>query len=349
MTEGYLLELVQCALSNANTQNYLTSNLLKQTQRIATHRKDFINLWWILQELQGNPQGTFRRIDDTMKAKFVKEDYELYGKKYLMKWLEERSINELNPTGDIKKSDQVFPYSIYDIEDRIQTIENHRKSLVNTKGMHTLDVYYTEQNNAANRMFLNLQYEQFQNIVKRIRDRVIDYLIETEMQLMQGNTLSRYFENNKEWVVNKLENIDTNFNDYIKAIDSHMIKGTPIDYEEALLDIRKVLMLYANAICPPQADPVTCSDGKRRVLTEDKYLNRISFVLFEKAGKHTHTELLNQSVEDLVKRIEKVNELSNKGVHNKVTEQEANQCVIIMYIVLGDLIRIGDEEVLPLS
>ncbi|MFC2654840.1 MAG: hypothetical protein ACFN0J_09110 [Segatella salivae] len=95
--------------------------------------------------------------------------------------------------------------------------------------------------------------------------------------------------------------------------------------------------------------PVTCSDGKRRVLTEDKYLNRISFVLFEKAGKHTHTELLNQSVEDLVKRIEKVNELSNKGVHNKVTEQEANQCVIIMYIVLGDLIRIGDEEVLPLS
>ena len=331
MTEGYLLELVQCALSNANTQNYLTNNLLKQAQRIATHRKDFINLWWILQELQGNPQGTFRRIDDTMKAKFVKEDYELYGKKYLMKWLEERSINELNPTGDIKKSDQVFPYSIYDIEDRIQTIENHRKSLVNTKGMHTLDVYYTEQNNAANRMFLNLQYEQFQNIVKRIRDRVIDYLIETEMQLMQGNTLSRYFENNKE------------------AIDSHMIKGTPIDYEEALLDIRKVLMLYANAICPPQADPVTCSDGKRRVLTEDKYLNRISFVLFEKAGKHTHTELLNQSVEDLVKRIEKVNELSNKGIHNKVTEQEANQCVIIMYIVLGDLIRIGDEEVLPLS
>lgn len=72
-------------------------------------------------------------------------------------------------------------------------------------------------------------------------------------------------------------------------------------------------------------------------------------MLFEKAGKHTHTELLNQSVEDLVKRIEKVNELSNKGVHNKVTEQEANQCVIIMYIVLGDLIRIGDEEVLPLS
>ena len=119
MAEGYLLELVQCALSNANTQNYLTSNLLKQAQRIATHRKDFINLWWILLELQGNPQGTFRRIDNTMKAKFVKEDYESYGKKYLMKWIEERSINELNPTGDIKKGDQVFPYSIYDIEDHV--------------------------------------------------------------------------------------------------------------------------------------------------------------------------------------------------------------------------------------
>ena len=87
MAEGYLLELVQSALSNANTPNYLTSNLLKQAQRIATHRKDFINLWWILQELQGNLQGTFRRIDNTMKAKFVKEDYESYGKKYLTKCL----------------------------------------------------------------------------------------------------------------------------------------------------------------------------------------------------------------------------------------------------------------------
>ncbi len=47
MTEGYLLELVQCALSNANTQNYLTSNLLKQAQRIAIHHRFIKSLRWV--------------------------------------------------------------------------------------------------------------------------------------------------------------------------------------------------------------------------------------------------------------------------------------------------------------
>ena len=42
------------------------------------------------------------------------------------------------------------------------------------------------------------------------------------------------------------------------------------------------IVAFANAICPPQAVPITCSNGKRRGLTEDKYLNRISFVLFAK-------------------------------------------------------------------
>ena len=78
------------------------------------------------------------------------------------------------------------------------------------------------------------------------------------------------------------------------------------------------------------------------MLTDDKYLNRISYTLFERGGLHTHTEILNQNIEDLVKRIEKINELACKGVHGKVSEMETNQCVIQMYIVLGDLIRTVD-------
>ena len=53
----------------------------------------------------------------------------------------------------------------------------------------------------------------------------------------------------------------------------------------------------------------------------------------------SYLEILNQNIEDLVKRVEKINELACKGVHGKVSEMETNQCVIQMYIVLGDLIR----------
>lgn len=339
----YILKIVQAALSNAGSSDYPTSSLLKDAQRVANLRRDYVNLWWILQELQGSQKNGLKEIDCEMKGKFVYSEYESLGKDYLIKWINERLINEIDTNGRIINKDQVYPYCIYDIEERIQSIDMQFNSLINTKGMHTLDVYYLEQQNACNRAVLNLLREQYRNIDHRIRDRVTNYLVESEMQLIQGDSLSRYFENNKQWVEEKLASFDVAFVDYLNALNSHLSKGTDVDNEEALLDIRKILWCYANYICPPSEEAILCSDGKKRVLSDDKYLNRISYALFERGGLHTHTEILNQNIEDLVKRVEKINELACKGVHGKVSEMETNQCVIQMYIVLGDLIRTVDS------
>lgn len=340
MVDEYVLKIVQTALVNATSLNYPTSNLLKDVQRIATHRRDFENLWWILLELRCGRKEDMQEIDNEMKSKFSDSEFRTLRVAHFEKWMSERFLNKLDAAGNIEEKDQVFPFSIYDIEDRLHTIEHHTNSLTNTNGMHSLDVYYIEKENSSLKIYINLQREQFQNIINRIRNRVTDYLVDTEMQLLQGNTLSHYFEKNREWVETMLFSLDSHFEGYFKALKNHVDNGTDIDYEEALLDIRKILCLYANCICPPHKDSVLCFDGKQRVLTEDKYLNRISFVLFEKGRKHTYTEMLNQNAEDLVKRIEKVNQLACKGVHSNISEMEANQCVIQMYLVLGDLIRI---------
>ena len=62
-------------------------------------------------------------------------------------------------------------------------------------------------------------------------------------------------------------------------------EGQTFDPKSIQIDLKVLaipIVAFANAICPPQAVPITCSNGKRRGLTEDKYLNSISFVLYER-------------------------------------------------------------------
>jgi hypothetical protein len=55
-------------------------------------------------------------------------------------------------------------------------------------------------------------------------------------------------------------------------------------------------------------------------------------------------ELLLSTINDLGTRIDKVYDLSCKGVHNNVPEFEVNQCVIQTYLIIGDILRLYDNR-----
>jgi hypothetical protein len=340
MVDDFLLRLVRSALERSNHKDYQTSSLLTEAKRIATLLTDTPTLWWIRQELEGDLNGTIRLIDNEFKQKFVFAEYKQLSITYSEVWIRERTITEYASDGSIVRKDGVFPCNIYDIESRISSLSQNHQMLPSTTNMHTLDAYFVERENTKAHTLLYLMTEQFKSIEAKIRDRVANYLINVEAQLMQGNILSRYFQQNIDFVTAELCKYNEDFKSHFEAIDNHLIRKTPIDYSEALLDIRRVMSLFADVVCPSQSNPVICSDGKKRSLNKDKYLNRISYTLFEKCGKHSSTELLNDNLSDLVTRIEKINILSCKGVHDDVSEMEARQCVIQMYAILGDLIRL---------
>jgi hypothetical protein len=54
--------------------------------------------------------------------------------------------------------------------------------------------------------------------------------------------------------------------------------------------------------------------------------------------------LLLASVQDLGNRIDRLYELTNKGIHADVSNFEVNQCLIQTYILVGDILRIADKQ-----
>ena len=44
--------------------------------------------------------------------------------------------------------------------------------------------------------------------------------------------------------------------------------------------------------------------------------------------------------QETIKRLEKINAVACKGVHDVVSFDEANQCVVQMYMILGDILRL---------
>ncbi len=54
--------------------------------------------------------------------------------------------------------------------------------------------------------------------------------------------------------------------------------------------------------------------------------------------------MLLAEVQDVGNRIDRLYEMSNKGVHAETTEFEVNQTVIQTYLLMGDILRLADDD-----
>jgi len=58
--------------------------------------------------------------------------------------------------------------------------------------------------------------------------------------------------------------------------------------------------------------------------------------------KHSRGLLLALA-NDLGERIAQIDAMASKGVHAEVSSFEVNQCVIQTYLIIGDILHIGDK------
>ena len=98
------------------------------------------------------------------------------------------------------------------------------------------------------------------------------------------------------------------------------------------------------AVYPSRQEKVEGADGKVRDLSEEKYVARLWQFVSERVGGHAAGQLLQATLSDLGTRIDRVYELSCKGVHAEVSEFESNQCIIQTYLLVGDILRRTDSD-----
>lgn len=279
-------------------------------------------------------------------TKFSKDVLGDLKKKFFSEWMREREIILIDSNGTINsKEPKILIYSVNEIEAELNSSREKRADATNTSGMHQLDKYYIETEKSKTNNFL-IDYENgILKILSRIKNRVHEYLTSVELDLIRGKNLSSYFDSTKSLVDQYLVNLSPQFNDKIKSLDERLNDGTEISYSQALLTIRVMIKDFADFIYPATNKPVQCSDGKLRILTDEKYVSRIWQYIFEqfKVTSSTSFEIVKEQIGDLGKRIDLVYQKSCKGVHTSVNSLETYQCIILFYVSLGDIIRLSSS------
>lgn len=337
------LDLVQEALSEFDRPEYRLSNVIRKAIRIARLRNDYENLWWLEEEMiESGERKARERLENEILPHYSASDFEEARRDVLRASFSERSIRTLED-GAVVDGDKICDLSVPSIEDAIRGLNEDAKQGP-PSGMHTLDLYYAEQRYSRLRSQYRFMADEYAIVLRRIENRVHEFLSTTEKQLMYGQMNSDIFERNRQYVDSRLQSVAPDVLAKLVSVYQRLGEGDEEARSQALLSCRRILKSLADSLYPVPAQPVRGPDGRERVLTEEKHINRLWQFVYEKVKGKTAGELLLSQVNDMGGRIDRLYDLSSKGVHVDTAEFEVNQAVIQTYLLVGDILRLADGD-----
>lgn len=341
------LDLVHQALNEFDKPDYKLSNVIRKAIRIARLRNDFENLWWLEEEMiESRERKARERIENEILPHYSGKDFEEARRDVLRASFSERSVRTFED-GNIVDDDMLCDLAVPSIEDRIKSLTEDAKQQVPPPGMHTLDLYHAEQRYSKIRAHMRFTANEYAVVLRRIENRVHEFLSMTEKQLMYGQMNSDIFERNRQYVDARLQAVAPEALAKLVSVYRRLGEGDEEARSQALLSCRRILKSLADSLYPVPAQPVRGADGRERDLSDDKYINRLWQYVYEKVKGKTAGDLLLAQVTDIGGRITRLYDLSSKGVHADTTEFEVNQAVIQTYLLIGDILRLagGDSAV----
>ena len=246
--------------------------------------------------------------------------------------------------GRIEEIDMIMAKNVPELENELEgLIDTYNKAQIPT-GLHPLDIAKLEEQNFNLRCTTQIYIHHYQKILENIKNRVYDFLSQTEKQLLYGQFHADIFEQNRQYVELRLNQICPEAMKELVAALQRTNERTPEARAQALLSCRRLFKDLADVFYPATSQKLTGTDGKIRDLSEDKYINRLWQFLSEKTQKATSSELLMESLVDLGHRLDKIYDFACKGIHDDVDEFEMNQCLMQTYLLIGDMFRIIDKR-----
>ncbi len=252
------------------------SNVVRKAIRIARLRNDFENLWWLEEEvIESRERAARERMERELLPHFSAEDFQTVRRQVIGASFSERSIRTIED-GKVVEGDIICDLSVPSIEDRIKSLTEDARQQVPPPGMHTLDLYYAEQRYSKMRAELTFMASEYAVVLRRIENRVHEFLSTTEKQLIYGQMNSDIFEQNRKYVDERLQTIAPDALTRLVSVYRRLSEGDEEARSQALLSCRRILQSLADRLFPSPSGPVLGPDGKERLLTEDKYITQVA-------------------------------------------------------------------------
>lgn len=340
----YIIKLVTDALSQLETQRVPLSTVIRKCIRIGRLRNDLVNQWWLEWELVDITKERERlSVLSDIAPHLTQEAYTHFRKRFADDWLQERDFARVNEDLEVERGDNVLPRGVGEIELFQAHYADVAQDVLVPDGLHPLDLYFVQKEKASTRFIARTLSSECGAILERIRNRVHEFLSQTEKQLVYGQLHSDLFERNRQYVDLKLGQLCPDALDKFMSAYKRLSEGDPEARSQALASCRRLLKSLADVLYPPRDEPVAGPDGKTRILGEEQYVSRLWQYVYGRVSSTRSGQLLLAEVQETGNRLDRLYDLTSKGVHSETSEFEVNQAVIQTYLLIGDLMRLYDE------
>ena len=316
-----IFNLVQEAFDDLENHEIALSSVIRKAMRIANLRNDSKNLAWLKLNIIDVLPDNKKQVLSLNVALEDMEEYIHYREIYA-------SPDDFNAT---KREKKVFMKGIPEIENTINRLKSEidRENPISVKEKDEL-------------FKLSLYLDEYTLIIKKLENKVHEFLSNTEKQISYEKINEDIFEKNRQYVNSKLNLIAPEVLEKFISAYNRLNERNMESRSQALLSCRRILKSVADNLYPPSKEPVICADGKRRKLTDDKYINRLLQFVNENSKGSAEKDVLLAQITDLGNRLKNIDSLASKGVHDDVSEYEVNQCVIQTYLLIGDILHLTE-------
>lgn len=340
--------LVQQALDDFDKPGVTLTSQVRQAIRIATLRNDFPNLWWLeleMETLDTKSDAPTRSAD--LRSHFDGDEYSELLERELLAYLARRKWPIMSSSGlpDYEKPSKAsMTRSIAELEATLQRFPDQIRDAVPPQGMEGYDLYRREQQLSKLRLAMSANEMLIRKIVEAVRQRVYQFLVDTEHALVYGQVNADIFERNRRYVDERLLVIAPDVLEKFAAAYRRLAEDDTEARSQALTSCRRILKSLADQLYPATHLPALGSDGKEHKVTDERFIARLRQYAYEQVGGRSAGKVVLAEVERLGVLLDRLNSLDSKGVHDDVSQAEVEQCTIQTYLVVGDLLRLSDKR-----
>lgn len=342
-TSADIRALIDEALTEFDQPGMSVAANVRRAHRIASLRHDLINLFWLQLELSDVTVGregarvqdpSTKRVRDQLDALLGAEDAQGAAERGYLQW-------ERNRTAQIDGDGMLHGTSIGQIEVGLRQLHAIYDEKVPTN-LAPGDAYQALQARDSGKATILPHILRDESIVERVRSAVYTFLVNTENELDAGQQSASVFTRAQEYVNATLQTVAPDALQKFVSAQDQLYSDDPEGPSYALTACRRMIKALADALYPATDATVSGEDGVDRVMSNDRYRNRLLQWVRDKVGAHAQTTVVKEAINSLDSRLKALDSLASKGVHDEVTVAEAETCVAQTYLLAADFLRLAD-------
>jgi len=315
--------------------------------RIARQLNDYMNAAIFIRELYPNKNEVARVLYDDV-SHLNEDTLKFIWQKSLDQWISLHTLDfdivgKKQTADSSDDSPRFLMVSAGELEGELKQLEGAIADMTLPTGMHPVDTAMFMDSFTHSKAEIRLRIKALLTIKARIKSRCLNYAIRIERQILRQKKTQNFLVDVQSYVNNYFSARDENVYDKLQKASQLVTSTESEDAALLLTEIRRSLNAAANFFYPPLDHDEICSDGIKRKMGNDQYLNRLQEFIITKIKKSAARDLLAEELNYMISFIRRLNDIASKGVHGSVTLGEAKQGLIGLYFFLFNVCQQLEE------